>query len=990
MRRLAPIALLWFAVAVPGLAQDVSVPREPLLRVEGAGTPVRLAALSVDVTPVGQVAQADLELEFFNPNDRPLEGNLEFPLAPGQQVVGFALDIGGVLRDAVPVEKARGREVFEEIERRRVDPGLLEATQGNFFRLRIFPLPAHGSRRVRISLAGPLANVDGAREWRLPLAFAQDVPGVALRVHGDRPAFAGLVGAPAFATRGEVHEAMLAPRHVAAPGGVALRWRARGDARAVVDAQAFGDATWFVADVPVAGTAKPRRLPRTLGLLWDASGSAAKRDAGLERAMLDAMFRAMGEGEVRLVVLRDVAEPVRTFRIAGGDWSALRAALDALPHDGATALGGWTPQADVDEYLLVSDGLANYGAAPFPSLGPKQRLFALNAAGSAADSARLRALARAHGGRAFDVATPADADRAVAAWRAEPPRLLAVDALGAQDVIAESPFVQDGRLRLAGRLVADDARLVLHVADGSATRRIEVSLRADEAAPGPLLARTWAGWRLAELDTDPERNRAQARVLGERFGLATRETSLIVLETVEDYARYEILPPPELRAAYDALRKAEADARTASTREHLEEVASEFAQRQAWWEKDFPLRVERPAKDDAGSNDNGPAGELAREAPRARRALAPAATAPEPEPASVPAPAPAVATMAPDEDSASLDTIVVTGTRISDGDVVFEEARSSAGEDERGGEGTARSIQLQPWEPDSPYARRLRDAAAADVYGLYLDERAEHAGSTAFYLDVADILLKKGQRALALRVLSNLAELQVENPDLLRVLAYRLLQAGAPELAIPVLERVRKLAEEEPQSWRDLGLAYAEAGRPQDAVDALYTVVSRPWADRFDGVAMIALAELNAIAARNPGKVDLASVDERLRRNLPVALRAVLTWDADNTDMDLWVTQPDGEKSYYGDKLTGAGGRYENDFTEGYGPEEYVIRRAADGKYRIEANYFGERASLLTGAVTVQVWMSTDFGTPKQKDERLIVRLQGAKDTVLVGEFEVK
>ena len=41
------------------------------------------------------------------------------------------LSVGGELREAVPVPKDKGRQVFEEIVRRGVDPGLLEKTAGN-------------------------------------------------------------------------------------------------------------------------------------------------------------------------------------------------------------------------------------------------------------------------------------------------------------------------------------------------------------------------------------------------------------------------------------------------------------------------------------------------------------------------------------------------------------------------------------------------------------------------------------------------------------------------------------------------------------------------------------------------------------------------------------------------------------------------------------------------------------------------------------------
>jgi tetratricopeptide (TPR) repeat protein len=298
-------------------------------------------------------------------------------------------------------------------------------------------------------------------------------------------------------------------------------------------------------------------------------------------------------------------------------------------------------------------------------------------------------------------------------------------------------------------------------------------------------------------------------------------------------------------------------------------------------------------------------------------------------------------------------------------------------------------IRLQPWVPDSPYARRLRDAEAKDLYRVYLDERESHRTSTAFFLDVADLLFAKGQRLLAMRVLSNLAEMNLENRHILRVLGYRLLQAGDATAALPVFRRVRDLSPNEPQSHRDLGLAHAATGQSQKAVDALYEVVSRPWHGRFPEVELIALAELNAIIATAKSRPDTSRIDLRLLHNLPVALRAVLTWDADNTDIDLWVTDPNGEKAFYGNRLTYQGARMSADFTGGYGPEEFSLKVAKPGKYKVEAQFYGQRQQIVTGATTLQVRLTTRFGTSAAREQLVTLRLKGGKDTVLVGEFEV-
>lgn len=933
---------------------------EPLIARAATGESVQLDGASIEVEVAGGQALTTIELQLRNPGGRVLEGQLAFPLQPGQEVAGFALDIDGVMHDAVPVPKARGREVFEAIERRNVDPALLERTEGNYFRLRVFPVPPGGVRRVRIDLVESLARVDGARQLRLPLDFAEGLGSVPVRVRGPL-ASADAATLERAADGGQA--ATLGAAQLKAGGALLLRWPLSGEPQ--VRVQSHGGQRWFHVEVPLPEVSAPRRLPRRIGLLWDASGSAQARDQALEFALLDKYFAAVGDAEVQLQVLRDRASPVRRFTVRGGDWAALRVALGAEVQDGATDLGAWKADARVQEYLLFGDGLSNYGEGPVPSLSPEQRLYAVNSAGARADAVRLRALAESRGGRLVELATPAELERALSELLRETPRLRRAGGSGVRDVVAASPFPQGGALSLAGRLESDTAVIELDIEASGRVRRVRLPLEQDRPVPGRLLALAWAGYRMRELQAEPVLNRDTILRLGPEFGLVTPETSLLVLETLDDYVRYDILPPAPLREAFLAQRRALAADEAGQARAHLEQVVAAFEEKQAWWATDFRGKAPKLSAQDVPAP--GSAAPVLMEEPAAVAATA-----------APPAPPPPADFAGPDD--AELDAVEVVGSRIESADaatdVADEEARAV--------------IVLQPWSPDSDVARRLRAVPAEQLYAVYLEERAAHRESSAFFLDVADLLLERGQRDLALRVLSNLAEMQLENRALLRVLGYRLMQAKAPELAVPVFRRVLAVAEEEPQSHRDLGLALDAAGRPQEAVEALVPVVQQPWDPRFGGIALIALAEINAIDQRERGRLDLGRLDPRLRRNLPVELRAVLTWDADNTDMDLWVTQPDGERCYYSNRFTAAGGRISEDFTGGYGPEEYSIRRAAPGKYRIEVDYFGDSQALVSGQTTVQVWLSTDFGTPRQRDQRLTVRLAPDDDNAMVGEFEVR
>lgn len=956
------------AQRTPGHMTAPALTAPPLIKASGAEIPVGLRAASMQVETDGSLARTTLLLTLHNPNDRLLEGTLEFPLQPGQQVSAFALDVGGVLRDAVPVPKQKAQQVFESIERRNVDPGVLEQTAGNHFRLRVYPIPARGTRQVRLVIDEAMRrDVDG---WRLDvpvhLLGGADAFSLKLRAQGLRkpPQVVGAFNGLNFERSGRGYVATVERKAFRPANGLSLRFPAENAPQSYVQTQ--GNDRFALVEIPVPATANVmarRALPASVGLLWDASGSARKRDRQTEFALLDRYFKAMGDGSVTLRLLRDVGEDGGRFEIRGGDWSALRKVLETAVYDGASDLADWTPAAGIGEYLLVSDGLQNYGDRPFPKLHDGQSLYALNSAGADADGARLSALAEARGGRLVQWQGRASLDAAANALLGAGTRIVALEGEGIEDLQPQAWYVEGGLLRVAGRLTEPTATVRVTVSEAGKTRSLEQTIGTDTPQSNRVGA-LWASWQVAARAAEPERHRGEIARLGQRFGIVTPGTSLLVLEAPEDYVRYDIPAPPALSEQVAALRRTQTQEKEQSRSQRLEDVASRFADRVTWWGRDFPKTAPPAPKADKARSSRGRPGR--EEAPTG--AVAMQSPPPPPPPPAPPAPMMSAEAVATDRSETA------RSASVADADVA--------------GQGV--SIQLQAWAPDSPYARRLRGAKAEDLYALYLDERDSHADSTAFYLDVADLLLQKGRRAEALRVLSNLAELKLENRHVLRVLGYRLMQAKDYARAVQVFREVLRLADEEPQSHRDLGLALAASGQRQEGIERLYEVAARPWDSRFSEVELVALNELNAIVATAPQRLDTAFIDRRLLRNMPLDLRVVLAWDSDNSDMDLWVTDPNGERCYYGNKNTYQGGLLSDDFTGGYGPEEFVLKDAKPGKYKVEANFFGDRQQIVTGATTLSMMFSTGWGTKRQNDQMVTLRLSGKSETVFVGEFEVK
>ncbi|MEP6881106.1 MAG: VIT domain-containing protein [Dokdonella sp.] len=986
--RLLLIPLLLLFAFAHAQKQTIAIDPRPLpapirMDIGKTGQPIQLQSVEMRAEIVGGVARTRVEMLFANPNDRVLEGELQFPLLAGQEVDGFALDINGELRDAVPIEKAKGKEVFEEVIRRRVDPALLETTSGENFRLRVYPMPAHGTRRVVLHYSERLDVSKGNYRYRLALANAQPLPKFSLDVRVSSPSGAPSAAWPGESAltlspsgtwyRGEIHHDDFKARgwiEITIPGGDAK------SATFEASVQPWQGENYLQVDAPIVAQHSARRIPSQVAIVWDSSMSGRLRDHAAEFSLLDAYFHAMGNGKVSLIRIRDVADVAQVFSITDGDWSSLKRALQETVYDGASDLAAWKVDAGIKEVLLFSDGLSNYGASLSAASAPRLdlRIYPVVAA-AAANRGLMRQFARDGSGLGAGSLIDLAGDRAQAidALLQAGTTVMSTGATGDGDLIVDEQALAKGRLRIAGKFRGElPERIDVRLLEPNGSQHtvavlVGKGVDADDSSREiPLAARQWARAKIDRLSGESSRNRAEVRRLGLTFSLLTAETSLIVLDDVADYVKYDIVPPSSLRPRFDALKAATLGTERSQLNAHIDQIAAEYRDKVEWWKRDFPKtsEVHVLAKKDRPVEAQRQAMEEARPAP--------------------------MTAMAPPSPPADISPREMAAGGAENASSTARRAESDKSSDDRSTESEpVMRIGLKKWTPDAPYLARLSEASDADLYAIYIDQRTDWINSSAYYLDAADVLIERKQTALGLRVLSNLAEMDLENRAILRILGYRLLQAGKPSLAVPLFEQVRDLAPFEPQSFRDLGLAYADIGEYQKAADALYEVAKREWDGRFAEIGLIALTEMNALIAAHPGTIDTSRYDERLLRNLPVDLRVVLNWDADNSDMDLWVTDPNGERAYYGNRLTRQGGRMSADLTSGYGPEEFMLKQAIPGKYKVEANYYGNRQQLVSGSVTLRLALITSFGKSNASEQSVILRLKDRQETVLVGEFEV-
>ncbi len=295
-------------------------------------------------------------------------------------------------------------------------------------------------------------------------------------------------------------------------------------------------------------------------------------------------------------------------------------------------------------------------------------------------------------------------------------------------------------------------------------------------------------------------------------------------------------------------------------------------------------------------------------------------------------------------------------------------------------------IQVKPWDSKAPYMEALK--VSDKPYDTYMKLKAEYGAAPGYYLDCSDFFASKGDKETALQVLSNLVEMELENRSLLRTLGYKLRYLGDLDQAEFIFRKVVEMFREEPQSYRDLALVLAEKGEYQAAVDMLRKILTNPMQERFTGVEQIALMEMNRLIAKAKAEgkpVNVDGLDPAFIKPVDTDLRVVINWDTDASDMDLWVTDPFKEKCFYGHNRTQTGGMLSRDVTQGYGPEEFLIRKAKDGDYKIETHYYGSGSQKMLAPVTLYAEVYTDYGRPEEKRQTLFFRLEEKDQVVDVG-----
>ena len=500
-------------------------------------------------------------------------------------------------------------------------------------------------------------------------------------------------------------------------------------------------------------------------------------------------------------------------------------------------------------------------------------------------------------------------------------------------------------------------------------------------------ATLWAQRRAEELRAGGDEKYDDLISHSQKYTLAGPETSLLVLEAIEDYVDADISPPAnfpaEGMAEYKELLAERREEKEGEKAGRLDAVIDIWEEQKEWWNTDFTT-VKKPRDEKRANNDES----------AENRDLA--------EPRMAPPPAQSVEPLADRGMSNVRETTVSQGYAGGDAEDENDEIMVTGSRRKAVPSNNALSVEIREWTPDRPYLKALAAASDEDFEKTYRKQRKEYGDLPAFYLEVADYLHREGKTELAARRVLGALDLPSSNSQTMTVVASRLLTYGEFETAIELYGKVMIAAPDRPQPRYDLALAYIKFAEKTPhkktangyyllALEQLDFIIRTPWENDYDGIELVALMEANAVIARLPKSARRkVTLDKRLIDNLAVDIRVVIDWNIDNADIDLWVDEPSTERAKYDNSLTRAGGQVSNDMTQGFGPEQYLIRRTAKGTYTVRAHYYSSDNYNPNGALAVRARLFRDYGRESQTEQSIIIEFtDDERSDYMLGEIIV-
>ncbi len=533
-------------------------------------SPLEMRGLRVEVEVDGRMARTEVTQVFYNHTDREQEGTYTFTLPRGAAIARLSMDVKGKMVEGELVEREQARSIYEGIVHKKKDPALMEWQGGERFETSVFPIEPTSTKTVLLAYEQLLPEQDGEAIYRYELPSFEGEPEgshISAFFFHMRARGAGAVtfsGFPAEVVASEEGAQVVVELDRFRPSGPFEVRLDRGDrAEVAMSVSRRGAERFFLADVAPSLPERPAGEVRDLVLAVDTSAGIGRVELERVKATAAGMIAALPEGARVEVVSGDHRVKACGAPAGARNRPAAAACVGELTSGGGTDLEGLLAAAASAgqamgrpaSIVIFSDGVASLGELDGDLMlaGARRRASAAMslhavAVGHVPDLGWLGALAGAGRGHLMQL-TPGDDPAQAAKDIAQKAREPLLTDLSASVIEGEVEGLSPGgrvnlsrgqSLAILGRVIGDGrARIALRgLYDGAAYERI-LTVDAAQAPEGGALPRFWArAWISGMEQGDVDRPRVVAASL--KYGVMSRYTSFLVLESEEAYERFKI------------------------------------------------------------------------------------------------------------------------------------------------------------------------------------------------------------------------------------------------------------------------------------------------------------------------------------------------------------------------------------------------------------------------------------------------------------------
>jgi Ca-activated chloride channel family protein len=150
-------------------------PPRPIPRPHPIPRALKVKSVKITTKIDAQVATTKVEQVFENDTPYRLEGSFFFPIPESASITDFAIFDGDKRMAAEVMERTKARQIYNEIVRKMIDPGLLEYAGKDLFQANVFPIEPRTTRKIELSYTQVLKNEAGAVSYRYELGSGRRI-----------------------------------------------------------------------------------------------------------------------------------------------------------------------------------------------------------------------------------------------------------------------------------------------------------------------------------------------------------------------------------------------------------------------------------------------------------------------------------------------------------------------------------------------------------------------------------------------------------------------------------------------------------------------------------------------------------------------------------------------------------------------------------------------------------------------------------------------